>query len=80
MGGRPHLLRGSQSRLMAKVSKSEADYQPTPNGPEQCAGCAMFKAESYSCTTVAGTILPNGWCRYWTKPKPPRKPTIAEGY
>jgi len=58
---------------MAKVSKSEADYEPQSNPPFVCGNCTMFRPPS-SCTAVAGTISKGGVCKLF---EPVRKSTIA---
>lgn len=46
------------------VSKDQADYQPTPNGSRRCGKCSMFQPPM-SCSTVAGKISSQGWCKYY---------------
>ncbi|HEV2262004.1 MAG TPA: high-potential iron-sulfur protein [Candidatus Rubrimentiphilum sp.] len=51
----------------AKMSQRAAGYKNTP-GPmrRKCSGCRFFQ-KPHSCSLVAGTISPNGWCKYWAK-------------
>lgn len=47
-----------------KSTKGAADYQTAPRGRERCAGCTMFVRPD-ACTSVAGEISPDGWCRFY---------------
>lgn len=51
-----------------KVSKDYASYRSSPNGPQCCAKCTMFR-QPQSCTTVNGKISPAGYCKYYEKKK-----------
>lgn len=52
-----------------KISKSQASYQDTPKGEQQCDRCAHFMAPD-SCKLVEGKISRSGWCSlYSAKPK-----------
>lgn len=53
---------------MAKVAKPAALYRDHPKGADHCALCTMFRPPS-GCTTVAGRILPRGWCKYFKRKK-----------
>ncbi|MGH7047653.1 MAG: hypothetical protein ACREE2_14825 [Stellaceae bacterium] len=55
------------ARSRPTVSQREARYQDRPNGGFSCAACALFRPPS-SCTVVAGTISPHGWCRFFDLP------------
>lgn len=50
---------------LLKASKSEAKYQPYPNGDERCGDCRYFVASFNACSQVQGHIEPDGWCRFW---------------
>ena len=49
-----------------KVSQAAVKYQDKPNGDAKCGTCGLFQPPS-SCTTVDGTISPNGWCLIYRK-------------
>jgi uncharacterized protein len=61
----------------AKVSQETAQYQFEMHGRDHCAICTMFR-EPDSCTTVAGTISPNGWCKYFELRKKPKDEADGE--
>ena len=48
-----------------KVAKSMVQYQDSPKGGHQCAGCSNFVGPT-SCKVVSGNISPHGWCSIWT--------------
>ncbi|WP_036047249.1 hypothetical protein [Bradyrhizobium sp. Tv2a-2] len=52
------------SRVLAadRMTKEQAEYQPTPNGIYSCGQCTMFVAPS-SCKVVEGEISTDGWCK-----------------
>ena len=51
---------------MAKVSKAEAQYEPTSKDPKTvCGGCEHFQGPS-SCERVTGVVNRKGWCRLWS--------------
>lgn len=54
-------------RAEAKTSQSAAQYQDTPNGDKNCAGCKLFLADDNTCRIVEGEISPNGYCRFWVR-------------
>jgi len=41
-------------------------YQKEPKDGKQCDGCNLFIAPG-SCKSVAGEILPTGYCKLWVK-------------
>jgi hypothetical protein len=45
------------------VSKASAHYQDFPHEGRNCAGCTHFRKPD-GCEIVAGTISPDGWCRF----------------
>lgn len=49
-----------------KRDKNDPDiqYRPFPKGTQWCSRCSMFEKPN-SCTLVAGTISPDGWCKKW---------------
>ena len=47
-----------------KVSKAAARYQYRPHRGRRCGRCAHFFAPD-GCEVVAGSISPQGWCRYF---------------
>lgn len=49
-----------------KVSKPEAEYRPFPKGTQWCSRCSMFEPPK-GCSTVAGDISPDGWCKYFER-------------
>jgi hypothetical protein len=51
---------------LVKMSRAEAQYQDTPRGGLNCAGCALFRR--LRCTVVEGDISPSGWCRLFDLP------------
>ncbi len=53
-------------QAVAKMAQKAAGYQTTAKNGQSCATCALFKAPS-SCTLVDGTIVPDGWCRFYAK-------------
>ena len=44
-----------------KMSRSAANYQPTPKGNARCDLCANWQPPD-ACKLVEGPISPNGWC------------------
>jgi hypothetical protein len=55
-----------QERVAAAtlVAQDVAGYQTQPNNDQRCALCAHFLPPA-SCQLVAGTIVPNGWCKLY---------------
>lgn len=49
-----------------KVAQAAVKYQDTPKGNARCGDCGLFEPPS-SCSTVDGTISPNGWCLIYRK-------------
>ena len=60
-----HLVGEMLSKDRGKVSKASAKYTDDYSGSQTCARCSMFRHGS--CTKVAGTISPDGHCRFWEK-------------
>ena len=48
----------------AKATQAQANYQGTPKGGQHCELCRYFQKPN-SCQLVAGTISPNGWCKFF---------------
>jgi len=48
----------------AKATQSQANYQDSPKGGQHCELCRYFQKPN-SCQLVAGTISPNGWCKFF---------------
>lgn len=51
--------------------KSAVQYQDKPKGGHDCKGCKFFKPgktakANGTCSVVAGSISPNGWCVAWS--------------
>jgi hypothetical protein len=60
------------SEAEAKGSQAQFKYQKTPSNGKMCSQCKFFVKGSSatangSCTLVAGTISPNGWCIAYAK-------------
>lgn len=52
------------------IPQKSVKYQDNPNNGRQCSGCKFFQAGATpdapgKCQSVAGDILPNGWCVLW---------------
>jgi hypothetical protein len=50
------------------IPKTAVTYQETPKDGKQCSGCKLFipgatPEANGTCKSVAGEILPNGWCK-----------------
>lgn len=46
----------------AKSEKSDVGYAPAGESMDRCETCQNFLASEQSCSKVAGTIEPTGWC------------------
>jgi hypothetical protein len=55
---------GAQAQA-GKATQAAAGYQDKPNGGNRCDGCKLFLAPA-SCSAVAGTISPSGWCKLYS--------------
>ncbi|HJU20142.1 MAG TPA: hypothetical protein VJ770_27125 [Stellaceae bacterium] len=67
LGGLVGLALGSNARGQAQpplISQQAAQYQPRPHNGMVCAMCSFFRPPG-SCTVVAGTISPQGWCGFF---------------
>jgi hypothetical protein len=65
VGSAPVLL-ASLAAAEAKITREAAAYRDTPRGDENCSNCSLFTAPA-ECTLVAGSINPNGWCRFHSR-------------
>ena len=50
----------------AGLPQTAVAYQTTPKDGKQCDQCNLFVAPN-SCKSVAGEIVPSGWCKLWVK-------------
>jgi hypothetical protein len=57
---------GIHAATAAKISQTAASYQTSPKGAESCANCAQFQPPN-ACSTVDGSISPDGWCSHYLK-------------
>jgi hypothetical protein len=48
------------------LPQSAVAYQKEPKDGKQCDGCNLFIAPN-ACKSVAGEILPAGYCKLWVK-------------
>ena len=55
------------AHAQGKISQEQAQYQPSPKGDQQCAGCRYF-LDGNKCEKVEGEISPSGWCSLY-RPK-----------
>ncbi len=53
---------------MTKSSKTTANYVDHPVGGDHCSQCTMFRAP-HGCTSVEGSIAPQGHCSYYEAKK-----------
>ncbi len=53
--------------LYAKTLKETVKYQEVPNQGKRCIECLHFIPATNECTTVEGSIDPNGWCIIYFK-------------
>lgn len=63
------LFAGAAARA-AGTTQSAAKYQPVPKGKSQCSNCTYYIPASKNggtatCKIVAGSVSPNGWCKYY---------------
>jgi High potential iron-sulfur protein len=63
----------AEAQAAATMDQKAADYQTHPNGGHQCSGCNLFipaktnpDKSPGSCQLVKGTIVPDGWCKFFT--------------
>jgi hypothetical protein len=52
------------------IPQTAVAYQKEPKDGHNCAGCKLFVPGASAdaagtCKSVAGEILPNGWCKLW---------------
>lgn len=60
----PIILATTYPASAAKMSQASVGYRSSPNGSQRCGNCKLFVAPS-SCTSVAGSISANGWCKIY---------------
>ena len=64
-GGAALMLAGTREAA-AKVSKMAAKYRNAPKMGKSCKGCRRFNGVD-KCSTVAGKISSNGYCKYYSR-------------
>jgi hypothetical protein len=62
------LAAASPASAAGVIPKTAVGYQNEPKDGHQCSGCKLFipgadAAANGTCKSVAGEILPNGWCK-----------------
>jgi hypothetical protein len=45
-----------------KMTRTQAEYQDTPNGIYSCGLCSLFEAPD-GCKVVEGKVSKDGWCK-----------------
>ena len=50
------------SRAADKMTRTQAEYQDTPNGIYSCGLCSLFEAPD-GCKVVEGKVSKDGWCK-----------------
>jgi hypothetical protein len=55
-------LQASSSRADEKMTRTQAQYQDTPNGIYSCGNCSLFERPK-SCKVVTGDVSEDGWCK-----------------
>ncbi len=63
VAGATGLVIGQEAEA-AKATKQQASYQYSPKNNHRCSSCRFF-IKPNSCQLVAGTISPNGWCKFF---------------
>ena len=69
LGGGAMVAAGFSSGPAAAKSKMPqitVSYRTTPRGKSRCDNCTQWQAPS-SCKTVAGVIVPAGWCSLYER-------------
>jgi hypothetical protein len=56
------MLEISYGRADDKMTRTQAQYQDTPNGIYSCATCSLFERPK-SCKVVEGDVSEDGWCK-----------------
>lgn len=64
VGAAPFVALGQANA--AGLPQSAVGYQTTDKDGKKCGDCKFFVAPN-SCTTVAGAISPDGYCKLWVK-------------
>jgi hypothetical protein len=62
LAGMPAEAEGPPAANPDKVSRADAQYQPTPKGMFSCAVCTFY-IRPKSCKVVDGEVSPAGWCK-----------------
>ncbi|MCC8979832.1 iron oxidase [Bradyrhizobium acaciae] len=62
IAGLPATLLLRTASASDKMTKSQAEYQDTPNGIYSCGLCTLFVAPD-GCKVVEGAISKEGWCK-----------------
>ena len=62
------LVVSTQANAAGAIPKTAVGYQNEPKDGHQCSGCKLFipgadANANGQCKSVAGEILPNGWCK-----------------
>ena len=65
-GAAPLLALGAGAARAAGLPQTAVSYQATPKDGKQCDQCNFFVAPN-ACKSVAGEIVPTGWCKLWVK-------------
>ena len=52
--------------MAGTLPQTAVAYQKEPKDGKQCDGCNLFIAPG-SCKSVAGEIVPTGYCKLWVK-------------
>ena len=63
----------AESDAAATMTQEAAHYVTHPVGGKQCSGCSLYipaksnpKKSAGQCKLVEGSILPQGWCKYYS--------------
>jgi hypothetical protein len=56
------LSRIGGARAANKMTRTQAEYQDTPNGLYSCGMCSLFEAPN-GCKVVEGEVSRDGWCK-----------------
>ncbi len=66
----------AEADATASIDQKTAQYVTHPNGSKKCSGCSLFipaknnPAKSPgTCNLVKGTIVPNGYCKFYSPKK-----------
>lgn len=56
------LLRIAPADASEKMTRTQAQYQDTPNGIYSCGLCTLFERPN-ACKVVEGEVSKDGWCK-----------------